>query len=239
VDAPGPCAIVFCRGCNLQCKYCYNVDLFNTNKGLDLNNIIEKIKNIKEINPKGEQYNTVQWLILSGGEPFSQKVNDSTMNLLVIAKRQGLKTGIYTNGLEYDFQQAIDENLLDFVNLDFKHWNTSFNLDKNINYINRWLHAATTAYEAYMHSKLEYLYFNTVVCKTIHSKDDLIKMYDLLKKRFETKFENLPILEKKFEEKFGWVLTPFYNDYGKLPTLGNLDYEKEKMFYNEIKQLLI
>jgi pyruvate formate lyase activating enzyme len=237
-DLPGSCAIVYTRGCNYSCKYCFNIDMLDTNKGLYFDEIIEKIKSIREKNSLGKEYNKVDWLMLSGGEPFMASYQE-IRKILQTAKDIGLKTGIFTNGsCPKNLLELINLGLIDFVNLDFKHYDRN---QINIGAVNDsiWLliELIDKLYTAYENLELEYLFINTVVCKTIHSKEVL----DLMRKVLEVIIHDIPILFKRdySEHKLGWIITPFYNDNNKIETLGKLDYNKERYTEQELKNLLI
>jgi pyruvate-formate lyase-activating enzyme len=238
VDSPSTCSIIFCRGCNIKCKYCYNLDLFNTNKGFNKKEILEKIKSLQDKNPKGEKYTTVNWLIISGGEPLDGdflKFKD-IIDFLSIAKEINLKTGLFTSGFSnLDFKELLNYHLLNFVNIDYKNINNKIYNKENPSYT-RVLDSIENAYNFYSNFELEYLYINTVLCKSFHTKEIIQQM----KTSLNEIIPNIPILyERNYSHTLGWILTPFFNDNNKLKTLGNLDFDKEKLSLSEIKNLLI
>jgi pyruvate-formate lyase-activating enzyme len=232
VDAPNSCAIIFSQGCTFSCKYCYNIELRNFNSdGFSFEEIINKIQSLLKINPKGKEYNTVDWLILSGGEPFS---NPDINKILEFAKKQKLKTGIYTSGISSSLREYLDLNLIDFLNIDYKHYNMKYLGDEVENYLFDLIPNIEYAYNRYLNSKLEYLYLNTVICKSIHTKEVITDMKNIL-----LEFDiNPPILYKRdYSKNFGWILTSFFNDNDKIPTLGNLTI-KESVSEQELKLLI-
>jgi len=240
IDAPEPCAIVFVKGCPLSCKYCYNIELRKVSSGLNLIEIITNISKLQDINPSGEKYNTVDWIIFSGGEPFPQMpgfkqifskdsntISRDTLYLLNLAKDKGFKTGIYTIGLSKYFKEAIKENLLDFVNIDYKHFSLeSVEIHKRERanyfvsaYLKIIMENIQEAYSSYSDSRLEYLYLNTVLCKSTHNKDT----FKIMREWVDKTIPDIPIfLKRDFSKKLGWILTPFFNDNNKISTLGNL-----------------
>lgn len=228
IDAPGSCAIIFCRGCNLRCKYCYNTELFDTTKGLSLQEVIEALKNTQQESVRGK-FNTIEWLIISGGEPLCGQLSEIS-TLIDVARDMGLKIGMYTNGISPHFMNVVSK--LDFLNLDFKHWNSSFNKG-DVKY--SILDPIKLAYKSYMLGDLKYCYFNTVVCNSLHSIKDLKQMKFLLETTIERR---IPILEKRSEGNFGWLLTPFFNDFDKAKTLGDLSYMDNKVDIKSIKEKL-
>jgi pyruvate formate lyase activating enzyme len=243
-DAPESCAIIFFHGCNLRCKYCHNPSLVEYDSMLNYDYqedaLLKEIGNLQGINPKGEKFNKVKWLIFSGGEPFllsEVRGNKGIFKFLNKAKNQGLKVGVYTNGVSQNLCRAISENLIDFVNIDFKHIDISKVSTPIPNYIDRLQRSIEATYKSYVDYKLEYFFVNTVVCKSMHTSEDLKNMRNWL----DNIMTNASILYERDYSKFtnGWVLTPFNNDFNKNPTLGNLDYNNEKLSIDEIKQMLI
>ena len=183
IDAPGPCAIIFCRGCSVNCRYCYNIDLLNTTSGISSSEILKNINLIPSTNSQGKIFNTVSWLIISGGEPLEknniEKFNE-IQNFLWIAKELGLKTGIYTSGFSNIYlKELINNNLLDFVNIDYKYINNNIFLKENNLQEN--LSTIKDTYLLYLKSKIKYLFINTVICKSFHTKEIILEMKSSIK----------------------------------------------------------
>jgi pyruvate formate lyase activating enzyme len=209
VDAPETSAVVFCKGCDMRCPYCYNIDLLDesvTDADVSAEGIVERIQKLQYTNQNtGMKFNTVTYLVISGGEPTFSSCQDLEV-FLKTAKELGLKTGIYTNGFNVDFVVKLIENgLLNFVHLDIKSIE-QFNLD-----VVKQLYSKL--------SFLDFLQFNTTIYKTIHDETHLLKL-----KKYTAVAINNPIsfCKEKFQSKFSYSLTPFYNNNDKIKTLGNL-----------------
>jgi pyruvate-formate lyase-activating enzyme len=251
VDAPGPASIVFVRGCQLSCKYCYNIDLRDPNQGLEQSDVLKLIQNTQQEHPQGGHYNTVDWLIFSGGDPLGRfnpgPVNNLdfknlfTLRIAEAAKKIGLKIGYYTTGITDYLPNLFREGLIDFINIDYKHMNIDEICIQEIPHINAesylyyLMETIQYLYSAYSENQLEYLHLNTVLCKSFHNKE----IFQEMKKKLWTVIPEIPILLKRdFSKTLQWVLTSFYNDSNNIPTLGNLTSD-EAFSEEEIKQLLI
>lgn len=104
--------VLFCYGCNLHCKMCegYNFEKV-TDKSNIVGNAIEIIE--KNITP---MHDTVVFL---GGEPTIY--DDKLIEALEYCKNKGLKTKIFTNGMNVEVIKKINnKNLCDAWSLDFK-----------------------------------------------------------------------------------------------------------------------
>lgn len=237
VDAPSSCALLFVHGCNYSCKYCYNIDLFNTKEGLSLDEVYEKIDSLQKESVTGNTYNSVDWLIITGGEPT---LDPNLKEIIEFAKNQKLKIGLYTNGINDSLvNDLLKNNLLDLLNIDFKHPDLNQIMinevdEQNclVSYAERIQALIEDALRYYCKLSLDYLYINTVICKEFHTNSDLKFLRTFINKCIPAKY-------KRANEKLGWILTPFFNDYDKISTLGNLKYENNKISIDEIQNLLI
>ena len=122
IDTPHSCSILYFPGCNLDCSYCYNLKLYNNvveDTDIDLDGAIDYIKSIKQKNPNGETFNTVDYVLFSGGEATRHPI--FLKNLCKIVKDEYLKTALYTNGVNtYVVKELLEDGLLDFINVDYK-----------------------------------------------------------------------------------------------------------------------
>jgi pyruvate-formate lyase-activating enzyme len=226
VDAPGSAAVIYTKGCNLTCDFCYNIDLLDPKKfsdGLNDMQILENIANLEKVNEKtGKKYNVVDWLIISGGEPF---VSDLYVlhNFIIKAKLKNLKTGIYTNGyFPNDLRNLMP--YLDYVHIDFKD-------PESFEYV---MIAIDDCYKAFNDKKLQYLILNTTILKSRHTLECLLKMKALLKD-----YNPQVILQKDLKnQNFIWTLTPFYNNNDKINTLGGLASNNESYNEDELKIII-
>jgi len=112
IDYPGELAAVFfTQGCNLRCRYCHNPELCKKKgeKSISLDSAFAFLE--KRTGKLGA-------VVLSGGEPTLHK---ELSIFLKTAGTLGYKTKLDTNGTNPDVvQKLIDQNLLNFVAVDFK-----------------------------------------------------------------------------------------------------------------------
>ncbi|AZV47460.1 anaerobic ribonucleoside-triphosphate reductase activating protein [Nautilia sp. PV-1] len=110
LDFPGRlCAILWFSGCNMRCPYCYNKDVVFGEKQIEEDEVLEFLK---------KRVGLLDGVSFTGGEatlykniiPFSRKI-----------KEMGFEIKLDTNGLNFDvIKQMVDENLVDYIALDFK-----------------------------------------------------------------------------------------------------------------------
>ena len=120
-DYPGKISsICFINGCQLRCPYCHNPDLV----------LPEIYGDIKEdmtdsfIEYLQKRKNMLQGVVISGGEPLMEK---NLKDLIYKIKEMGLAIKLDSNGMAPDrLQDLIDENLIDYIALDYKASWTSF-----------------------------------------------------------------------------------------------------------------
>jgi len=92
VDGPGIRFIIFLQGCNMRCRYCHNVDTWNST------NADTKLMDADELLDKAERYRSY-WgedggITVSGGEALLQI--DFLLELFTKAKKRGINTCIDT-----------------------------------------------------------------------------------------------------------------------------------------------
>lgn len=116
-------AVIFFCGCDMNCQYCQNPQLL----------AIERCENlsIKEIINRIE-WDVIDWLSLSGGEPIHSIIltddENALIKLLAEARIRGVKVNIDTNGYYGDIRK---ESLLKRIS----HMVDCFSVD--IKYINK------------------------------------------------------------------------------------------------------
>lgn len=101
---------LFCAGCNLSCKFCYNLNVIR-----DKTKIVGEAKDLffRNINPMHTA------LVVSGGEPTIWAKD--LFELLTIAKGAGLKTKVFSNAIFYDVIQFLNAyKLVDMYSFDVK-----------------------------------------------------------------------------------------------------------------------
>ncbi len=116
LDYPGKLAcIVWFRGCNMRCMYCYNSDIVFAKEG---NYGVEELYSFLQ-----KRVGLLDGVVLSGGEP-------TIHNLVPVCRKireLGFSIKLDTNGLNTEMIQVlVEEGLLDYIALDFKAMNGKF-----------------------------------------------------------------------------------------------------------------
>ena len=113
IDFPGRLStVVFTKGCNLRCRFCYNPELVLNRARLDIED--EFFEYIEK--------NKIEAAVITGGEPL---MDTDIEGILIRLNDMGLAVKLDTNGsfpkMLYVYLQR---NLVDFVSLDLKGLNT-------------------------------------------------------------------------------------------------------------------
>lgn len=231
VDSPdGNACIIFSKGCNISCKYCYNTELRNFEKekeDLTPEQTLEKLINIRKKSIDGKEYNSVDWLIISGGEPLYANI-DELIFFTLKAKEIGLKTGIYTTGLFYEKFMKIFP-YLDFIHIDYKYNSVLrdlFDLDSKTEKV---IKAVLT------NMINQQVWINTTLLRTVHTPEVLLKMKEKIN-------YDIPFVLNKGQKIFGninWLLTPVSKDIrNTLVPIKYEDYFTEKELNELIEKLI-
>ncbi|MCD8213891.1 MAG: anaerobic ribonucleoside-triphosphate reductase activating protein, partial [Campylobacter sp.] len=102
-------AIAWFAGCNMRCAYCYNIDVV-LGKG--------KISEEEFCAFLDKRTGKLNGIVFSGGECT---INPSFLKLAREVKSRKFSLKVDTNGSNLDvLKAAIDENLIDYIALDFK-----------------------------------------------------------------------------------------------------------------------
>ncbi|MGO1470050.1 MAG: anaerobic ribonucleoside-triphosphate reductase activating protein [Tissierella sp.] len=224
-DYPGKVsAICFINGCQLRCPYCHNPDLVlpekyktrEEDKTLDFIGYITKRKTL------------IDGVVLSGGEPL---MREDLIDSIYKIKDLGLKIKLDTNGIfPHGLKKLLDENLLDYIALDYKGSKNSLNrsvgLSQNSSYKDLYKDWSKSLELVHL-SNLDYELRTTVV-KELHPKDDLYKMGKELKDMVGSNSPKWFL--QGFEEKFD-ILNSFTRKESSLSS-----YSKEEMI--AIKDML-
>ncbi|MBI2259219.1 MAG: anaerobic ribonucleoside-triphosphate reductase activating protein [Flavobacteriia bacterium] len=149
--------IVWFKGCNMRCSYCYNPEIIFGEGKYTFDDVYRFLKT---------RINLLDGVVLSGGEcTMNKNIVDFTRHI----KEMGFKVKLDTNGTYPDrIKQMLDENLLDFVALDFKA------LDYNFQFITK-----TKTFDLFKKS-LDYLSESNIpyeIRTTYH--EDLLSFHDL------------------------------------------------------------
>lgn len=104
-----PSAIVWFRGCNMRCSYCYNVDIINSNGAMSAKEVLEFLT---------QRRGLLKGVVLSGGEPtLYTRINHFASEL----KNLGFQVKLDTNGTHpKKLHKLLQNGVIDFVSLDYK-----------------------------------------------------------------------------------------------------------------------
>jgi pyruvate formate lyase activating enzyme len=110
LDYPDKTAcILWFAGCNMRCSYCYNPDIVLGKGKLSFEDALKFLNTRK---------NLLDGVVLSGGECT---LNPKIKSLIKEIKNIGMDVKIDTNGSRPNvLKQLINENLINYVSLDFK-----------------------------------------------------------------------------------------------------------------------
>ncbi|MFQ3550387.1 MAG: anaerobic ribonucleoside-triphosphate reductase activating protein [Armatimonadota bacterium] len=113
VDYPGKiCAVLFTSGCNMDCYYCHNRWLMNSetvNSHINESDILSFLR---------KRIKFLDGVVISGGEPTLQ--ND-LISFISKIKSIGYDVKLDTNGTNYEvMKNLINSNLVDYVAMDLK-----------------------------------------------------------------------------------------------------------------------
>jgi len=107
-------AVVYAAGCNFECKYCYAHPIVKDSEKLEL---IPKEKIVEML---VKNYDEVNSVVLSGGEPLMQ--GKKLVEFLRELRAEGFSIKLDTNGSDsFLLEELIAKGLLDFVSLDIKN----------------------------------------------------------------------------------------------------------------------
>ena len=117
-------AIIWFAGCNMRCSYCYNGDIVFSKGKRSLDEALEFLQ---------KRVGLLEGIVLSGGEATGF---DGLTEFCRKIKALGFKIKLDTNGTyPQKIKELIDENLLDYVALDYKAPSSKFyTITKNQNF---------------------------------------------------------------------------------------------------------
>lgn len=110
IDYPGKlAAVLFLKGCPLQCEYCSNSHLIAVEQGeYDPEKVFEWIR---------ARVGKLEGIVFSGGEALMQA--EITIDYMKRVKELGFLIGLHTNGFYPDLLKKVSD-IVDWVGLDFK-----------------------------------------------------------------------------------------------------------------------
>ena len=113
IDYPGKIsAVIFTQGCNFRCPYCHNPELVDAERYCDSIPMDEVYSFLEKRSGK------LDGVVITGGEPTLQP---GIMSLMRRVKSMGYLVKLDTNGSRPKIiQDALDQDLLDYVAMDIK-----------------------------------------------------------------------------------------------------------------------
>lgn len=110
IDYPGKlAAVLFLKGCPLNCEYCSNSHLIAVEQG--------EYDPEKVFNWIAARKGKLEGIVFSGGEALMQA--DTTIEYMKRVKELGFSIGLHTNGFYPDLLKKVVD-IVDWVGLDFK-----------------------------------------------------------------------------------------------------------------------
>jgi pyruvate-formate lyase-activating enzyme len=197
---------------------------------LDEEGVLRFIDSLIDVNTKGEKFSHVDYLVFSGGECTLYPRELSTFN--DYARSRGLLTGLYTNGITpglYTRTGLIPD--ISFVNIDYKWPIQEYGRDAEV--FKRSIEQYLTFFRL---GFIEHMRVNTTLLKSYHTVEVIRGMRDWL---FPIT-GNMPMKlrrDVKTGDKSVWTFESFYNDNGKIETLGNVS-SNEAMSTRAMHKLL-
>ena len=183
-------AIIWTAGCNLQCPYCYNKQLFS--KNIKLINEQEILLFLKKRKGKLEA------LSITGGEPL---LHEDISLFLNKVKKLEYDIKIDTNGTyPKRLKNLIEKNLVDYISMDIKAPKKKYNklCGKNVNIKN--IQESINLIKKFPKESE----FKTTIIPNLLDKEDIIKIANWIKgsnKYYLQQFKNeLPLLSKELEK---------------------------------------
>ena len=158
--------IIFTKGCNFNCSYCYNRDLVdNKAETIDEDYVMAYLYKRRKI---------LDGVVISGGEPT---IWDDLIPFIKKVKEFKLDIKLDTNGYNPAMlKEIIDNNLVDYIAMDIKAIP-----DKYLKVINKKIdfNKILESIDLIKKSNIEYE-FRTTIMKDIHDKNDIIKILKLI-----------------------------------------------------------
>lgn len=110
IDYPGKlAAVLFLKGCPLNCAYCSNSHLIAVEEGeYDPEKVFDWLK---------QRVGKLEGIVFSGGEALMQ--SDATIEYMKRVKNLGFLIGLHTNGFYPNLLEKVSD-IVDWIGLDFK-----------------------------------------------------------------------------------------------------------------------
>lgn len=158
--------IIFTKGCNFNCSYCYNRDLVdNKAETIDEDYVMAYLYKRRKI---------LDGVVISGGEPT---IWDDLIPFIKKVKEFKLDIKLDTNGYNPTMlKEILDNNLVDYIAMDIKAIP-----DKYMKVINKKIdfNKILESIDLIKKSNIKYE-FRTTIMKGVHDKKDIIKILKLI-----------------------------------------------------------
>ena len=158
--------IIFTKGCNFNCSYCYNRDLVdNKAETIDEDYVMAYLYKRRKI---------LDGVVISGGEPT---IWDDLIPFIKKVKEFKLDIKLDTNGYNPTMlKEIIDNHLVDYIAMDIKAIP-----DKYMKVINKKIdfNKILESIDLIKKSNIKYE-FRTTIMKDVHDKKDIIKILKLI-----------------------------------------------------------
>ena len=158
--------IIFTKGCNFNCSYCYNRDLVdNKAETIDEDYVMAYLYKRRKI---------LDGVVISGGEPT---IWDDLIPFINKVKEFKLDIKLDTNGYNPTMlKEILDNNLVDYIAMDIKAIP-----DKYMKVINKKIdfNKILESIDLIKKSNIKYE-FRTTIMKGVHDKKDIIKILKLI-----------------------------------------------------------
>lgn len=178
MDYPGQlAAIVFTKGCNFRCHFCYNPLLVWPDRETDEKKYEKTYPTVSEDefflfleNRKGK----LDGVVITGGEPT---LHSDLPEFIKKIRKLGYKIKLDTNGTNPEMlEKLLAENLLDYIAMDFK---APFDKYEKVVGISVNCKKIEKSVKIIMESKLPYE-FRTTVVPGLHELSDFSKMGEII-----------------------------------------------------------
>ncbi len=170
IDYPGRiAAVVFLRGCNFRCPYCFNPELVDPARYSD------PIPEEELFALLNRRVGKLDGVVITGGEPT---INPDLLSFIKRIKELGYLVKLDTNGSRPDLiQTAIEEDLIDYIALDLKAPFDKYHLAAGITVD---IGAIRTTIELLTRSGIDHE-FRTTVLPDLITESDLIAIGGIIK----------------------------------------------------------
>lgn len=158
--------IIFTKGCNFDCSYCYNRDLVdNKCKTIDKEEIMSYLYKRRKV---------LDGVVISGGEPT---IWNDLITFLKEIKELKLDIKLDTNGYNPDMlKEIIDNNLVDYIAMDIKAVSNKYSkvINKKIDFDKIFESIKLINKSNIKHE------FRTTIMKGIHNTNDIVEINKLI-----------------------------------------------------------